>query len=116
MKRLANFVDGFFAHVEDFDPTVVRQGGSGMMEKPSHGAGEAGDDANVLPGSDEIFEALILAGGHFAEIGDALEGGSGIAKAVEDAVLDRCGHGLREGAAAVKNSFGGVAHGERAEG
>ncbi len=82
-----------------------------MVEKPLHGAGVAGGDAQRAFAVEQRSQPRILAGGHFAQVGHTLEGGPGFAEALENGVFDGFGDRLGEGAAAIEDPVGGVVQG-----
>ena len=79
-----------------------------MLEEAVDGAGIAGGDAKIRATGNGL-EAWIAMGGHFAEIGNGLEAGSGFAELAEDFVFHARGDDLGVGAAAVENR-GGIRH------
>ena len=54
----------------------------------------------------QVLESGILAGRHFAEVGDALKPGSGITESFEDRIFGRFGYRLGKRTAAIQDSGG----------
>ena len=110
LQSVDNFFGALFAHVEHFDSAFVfGKGGVGCVEQPLHCALMTGGDAHGLICAgvgEQSLQARIATGGHFAEIGYALEGDSGVAEFFQDFILHIAGDNLGVGATAVENAGG----------
>jgi len=112
VEGLNDLRGGLRAHVEKGD-AGLREFRIGLLEKPAHDAGIAGNDVQSagLGTLAQFGQARVAVGGELAEIGDRLEAFAGGGELLEHVVFDAVGHDLSIGAAAVEN-LGVFGHGQ----
>ena len=91
------------AHVEDLDAVVVRKGGFGLVKEPLYGTRIAGGNLYILAFGYKLLDTVVATCRHFAEVGDALEGFSGITESLKDVVVGAFRNDLGKGASAIED-------------